>query len=281
MKKFVLLSLLCCYFCHSRAQVPIFFSTEYTSLAVPELFIGELSYLDPAKLTTQYKPVDGLKHDFTLLPSLSAAISTVTIYKQTTGGTLTIAGQSVSAKNEHYVVIYDFTQTQQVRAPQTDGSLVSGLIGISVRMTAKIYTKNKGINLANLFGIGLAASQDKLTGSLEVKVFGLSSQKINEIIPVTSDLSSSTIQNCLTSVATIKSHMYDPETRVSPYLLAFNHTGSGSANSKQTLSKDFNTISEELIRYSPLNNRPAIKQPAENKPAEKEPAKGKPADGNK
>lgn len=234
----------------SRAG-PHVFTTDYTALTVPELYTGDLSYMDPTALTTQYKLVDGLKHDATMLPSLSAAISTVSIYKQSLGGGLTIAGQSVSAKNEDYVVIYDFTQTQQVRTTHPDGTVVSGLIGVSVRMTAKIHTKDKGINLANLFGIGLAASQNKITGSLEVKVFGLSSQKINEIIPVTSDLSSSTIQNCLTSVATIKSHMYDAETRVTPYLLAFNVAGTKDDKTNQTLPKDFKTITEDIKNFKP------------------------------
>lgn len=228
----------------TSAQNPEF-TTEYTSLTVPELFHGELSYLDTQTRTTKFQKTDGLKHDKSLLPSFAGAISAVTIYKEDIGGNLSVSGQTLSLNNSNYVVIYDFTQTQQVAIPRVDKSVISGLIGVSVRMTARVHTKKKDINLANLFGIGLAANQNKLTGSLEVKVFGLSSQKINEIIPVTTDLSTGSIQNCLAAVATIKSHMYDNDTFVTPYWLAYNATGS-SIPDRENIIEGFRDYSEKF-----------------------------------
>lgn len=204
----------------------IFFTTSYTALTIPQLYHGDLFFLDPTSGTTKKEKTDDLKHDKNLLPSLSLITSAVTIYQSDESGNLTLMGQSISASNSDYVVIYDFSQTQQLSFI-LDDNMISGLIGVAVRMTAKLHTKKKGINLSNLFGVGIAASQNKLIGSLEVKSYGIESKTVNEIIPVPTDLSTGTIQNALSAVATIKSHIYDPETYITPLWLAYNITSIG------------------------------------------------------
>lgn len=234
---------------YCNAQGTDFFTTEYTSLTVPQIFNGKLNFIDSAALTTNQIDVNALKHNNSLLPSLPLVISAVTIYQSSVSGSLTLTTNSISAKDENYVVIYDFTQTQQISLPpQADGSVVSGLIGISVRMTAKIHTKKKGINLSNLFGIGISASQDKLVGSLEVKAFGMSSQKINELIPVPTDLSTGTIQNALSAVATIKSHIYDTDTRITPLWLAFTVTGNKTKSDIGNII-DFGKLTNDIYNF--------------------------------
>ena len=86
-------------------------------------------------------------------------------------------------------------------------------------MVAKIKTKKVGINLSSPFD--LVANFEKIEGSLEVRVSGIGSQKINNLIPTTSDLSPSSISSALQSVATIKSHIYDTETIITPQILAY------------------------------------------------------------
>src|SRR6266700_1581647 len=217
------------------------FTTEYTSIPIPQGYHGDLSYLgSDLKITS--KKTDEVDHNSTLLPSFPLVISAVTILQSDKSGVLSVAGQSISASNSNYVVIYDFTQTQQITIPQKDGSNISVLVGIAVRMIAKVHTKKSGINLSNLFGIGLAASQNKLVGSLEVKAFGMSSQKINEILPVPTDLSTGTIQTALSAVATIKSHIYDTDTKITPLFIAFNVT----AGEKGKIQFDFQHIYDQI-----------------------------------
>jgi hypothetical protein len=243
MKKIFFITMVIAFSHHAKSQ-NAFFTTEYSSLTVPQIYHGNVSFINSGTVTSSQQNVDGLKHDNTILPSFPLVISAVTIYQSSASGTLTLASSSVSAKDENYIVLYDFTQTQQLTLPpDANGSIVGGLIGISVRMTARIHTKKKGINLGNLFGLGISASQDKLTGSLEVKAFGMSSQKINELIPVPADLSTGTIQNALSAVATIKSHIYDDENKITPLWLAFNITGS---HKKEI---DFDKITNDIQNY--------------------------------
>ena len=134
------------------------------------------------------------------------------------GGELSILGVGISAKNETYQVIYDFSQTQTLIS-DSDSNYESILVGVGVRMVAKIKTKKAGINLSSPFS--LVADIKKIEGSLEVRVSGIGSQKINGLIPTTSDLSPASISNALQAVATIKSHIYDTETIINPQILAY------------------------------------------------------------
>ena len=157
-------------------------------------------------------------HDTSLLNSFTNIVSNVTVYKINEKGELNLAKIGISRKNETYQVIYDFSQTQTITAQESE-NIESLLVGVGVRMVAKVKTKKKGINLTSLFG--LTANLNKIEGSLEVRVSGIGSKRINDIIPTTADLSSSSISTALQAVATIKSHIYNEGTIITPQILAY------------------------------------------------------------
>lgn len=190
-------------------------TSTFISLPVPQHFDGQLFLIKDDK-TIEQKKISDVKHDNTLLSSLPNIVSSVTVYQVDEDGSLTLLGNSISAKKSVYEVIYDFTQTQSIELP--DGTFA--LVGISVRMVAKVRTTSSGINLSSIEGLGIAASRKKVSGSLEVRTVGIGSLKINAVIPVTTDLSPASISNALQSVATIKSHIYDTETVITPQFLA-------------------------------------------------------------
>lgn len=202
------------------AQSDTAFIQTFTSLEVPQAYHGELMYLQ-ADGTVTKKNADEVKHDKTYLGSFPGLVSSVTIYQVNNEGGLTLLGNSLSAKGSKYIVIYDYTQTQTIELKDVANANYHALIGVSVRMVARVNTKSAKINIANLYGLGIAASRDKVTGSLEVRVNGINSQKVNELIPVTADLSQASIGTALQSVAMIKSHIYDAETVITPQFLAW------------------------------------------------------------
>ncbi len=87
-------------------------------------------------------------------------------------------------------------------------------------MVAKVQTKSAGLNLSSIEGLGIAANNNKVNGSLEVRSVGISWDKLNTSIPVTTDLSPASISNALQTVATIKSHIYDADVKITPQFLA-------------------------------------------------------------
>ncbi len=210
------------------------FTSDYIALTVPHHYYGKIYHVDSiSKMVTQ-KNIHDLPHDKNLLDSFTNLVSNVTVYSMKGDGELSIVGVGVSAKGENYQVIYDFSQTQTVLV---DGeNYQTFLVGVSVRMVAK-FTAFKGkINLSSPFG--LVANIDKLEGSLEVRVSGIGSRKINDLIPTTSDLSPSSIATALQAVATIKSHIYDKETIITPQVLAFSRvTQDLEKNIKDTNNK--------------------------------------------
>ncbi|WP_299113043.1 hypothetical protein [uncultured Winogradskyella sp.] len=196
-----------------------FHTTDLISIAVPTIYEGNIKYLDTNKRKT-WVDVDDVAHDNTLLHSLSDILSSVTVYKTNREGSLTLIGNSISAKDETYKVIYDFSQTQTI-----EGDSIKKSIGVAVRMIAEITTSKRGLDLTNLFKLSVDAEKENISGSLTVRSIGISSQKVNQSIPTTTDLSPASIATALQTVATIKSSIYDNETRITPYLIGFSVHG--------------------------------------------------------
>jgi hypothetical protein len=216
MKQILFISLIGLFITNVQAQT--FFTSDYIALTVPQHYEGTIWHINDS-LKQELTEVKDLKNNNKLLNSFPNTVSNVTVYKVTADGELKFAGIGISGKNEVYQVIYDFSQTQTITWNE-DGTNQSVLIGVGVRMVAKVKTKKAGINLASPFG--LVANIEKVEGSLEVRVTGISSRKINELIPTTTDLSPSSISVALQAVATIKSHIYDAETIITPQYLAYN-----------------------------------------------------------
>lgn len=195
------------------------FTSDYIALTVPVQYQGEISYINDS-LIRETKYVNSLKHNYTLLNSFPNTVSNVTVYKLTEEGKMEYAGFGITGENEVYQVIYDFSQTQTINWKDDDGIDKSVLVGVGVRIVVKLKANKEGINLSSL--MSLAANDDKLEGSLEVRVTGIGSRQINELIPTTTKLSPSAISAALQAVATIKSHVYDKTTIITPQYLAYN-----------------------------------------------------------
>lgn len=196
------------------------FTSDYMGMTSPLNYTGKISFVSRDN-TISIATVDSLKHDKSLLPSFSNLVSNVTTYELNDDGQLKIVGIGLSAKSKNYLVIYDFIQSQTLFGNDTTNHNTI-LVGISIRMIAKINTKKAGINISSPFG--LVADADKIEGSLEICVNGAASQKINSIVPTTLDLSAASIATALQAVASIKSHIYDDETIITPKILAYSNS---------------------------------------------------------
>jgi hypothetical protein len=242
MKKILILALIvfisnsCATFKTSKTQNNLKFnSTDFISLTVPTIYEGDISYIDESLRTKKHVDVNSVKHDKTLLNSFPDIVASVTVYKINTGGSVTLLGNSVSTKNETYKVIYDFSQTQTIQEDKIKKS-----VGIAIRMIAEVTTEKKGLILTDIFDIGFNAEKEKLTGSLTVRSIGLSSQKVNQSIPTTTDLSPASIATALQSVATIKSSIYDSETYIIPHIIGFSVGG----------NTEMESVEEEINKMS-------------------------------
>src|SRR5690606_32243655 len=105
-------------------------------------------------------------------------------------------------------------------ASLTEGSdadvIVPVYVGVGLRLTANITVLKGEVNLGNLFAIGGEASSEKISGTLVVQTLGISGKTISASIPMPSEINSTTIQNAILALGTIKAVMYENDTRITP-----------------------------------------------------------------
>ncbi len=94
-------------------------------------------------------------------------------------------------------------------------------VGVGLRIQASVTVLKDSVNLGSLYGLGVAASQNKLSGTLVIQSLGISGENISPIIPIPDRINESTIQTAMQSLATIKSKIYDNKTKITPQVVAF------------------------------------------------------------
>lgn len=101
-------------------------------------------------------------------------------------------------------------------------------VGVGLRFTATITVNQGTVDLGNLFALGLAAEAKKVTGTLVIQTLGISGKDISALIPMPSQINTTTIQNAIMSLSTIKAKSYDDTAEVNPRILGFyNNIGGG------------------------------------------------------
>lgn len=99
-------------------------------------------------------------------------------------------------------------------------SIVPLYVGVGLRITADVSVKSDTLNL-DMFGLGIAASQGKVSGTLVVQTLGISGENITSLLPMPSELNQTTIQNCIVALGSIKSQMYNSKTILAPRVLGY------------------------------------------------------------
>lgn len=153
-------------------------------------------------------------------------------------------------KNKSYIVILDYikynTKPFQIKnefksnqissRPQKDTIVVPVYVGVGLRLTASINVKESGVDLSNFYGLGLAAQQQKINGTLVIQTLGVSGASVSSLIPMPSELNSTTIQNAILSLGAIKAKMYEEDTLLHPRILGYYNNYVGSLTTNEFIS---------------------------------------------
>lgn len=125
---------------------------------------------------------------------------------------------SVTKKGHTYVVSMDYTKYTSVRMNEGDDESSKELfdhytiivkVGIGIRVTASFIAAEDSIRIGSLYGIGLAAQQNKISGTLKVQTIGISGKDISSLIPMPSEINVTTIQDAIQAIGGIKAKIYD------------------------------------------------------------------------
>lgn len=110
-------------------------------------------------------------------------------------------------------------------------------VGIGLRLSATVRVNSGNVDLGNLFALGVAAEAKQITGTLVIQTLGISGENISSIIPMPNQINTTTIQNAIMALGSIKAKMYQREVRVNPRIVGFyNNVGGGKATANQFIS---------------------------------------------
>lgn len=144
-----------------------------------------------------------------------------TISQVDVNGDLKAGPGTFSTKNSKYRITMDYMKYSTLMIGDTanrrDGF---ARVGVGLRVILSVFASKSNIALTDLFSIGFAAEAGHLSGSLMIEIIGLKSNEVTSAIPLPSEINPTTIQLVMSSMATIKSKVYDPQTELIPQIVA-------------------------------------------------------------
>jgi hypothetical protein len=219
---------------------------------------------DPPSYEGQKCPVDKTR----LLDALPDETMRIAVGSVSDSGHIRYGPATLGTSGSSYVVVLDYTLTQtkpmsiavrdstlrvldpeqvqeftesQSRTAQTDRSRLTYVpvyLGVGLRLTANVVVRSGTVNLGNLLAIGAAAQENRVSGTMVVQTLGISGAGVSALLPMPSDINTTTIQAAIQSLGAIKTKLYDDSTaklfiRVIGY---YNTLGDGQASSARFIS---------------------------------------------
>lgn len=204
-----------------------------------------------------YHPLDPLPvyptvHKSQFLEAMPDETIRIAVATVSGDGGLTFGPAKIGVEGKNYVVVLDYikfgTESFGVKLSEKDNKgeriatlveaskaseadvVVPVYIGVGLRLTANIYVKKGNINLGSLFALGAAAEAEQISGTLVIQTLGVSGSEISGLIPMPGEISESTVQNAILSLASVKAKIYDSKTSITPRVVGvYNNLGGGEA----------------------------------------------------
>lgn len=202
--------------------------------------------LDPLPVDVHLngKKIDPLTKQKEVLNTLSDETIRLVMGEVEGGGHISYGAAKIGYKGHSYEIIIDYMKFQtypklfkySVKDNKTsiynlvedlpsgttvDENILPLYVGVGLRLKASITVNEGSVDLGNLFAIGMAAQAKKVTGTLVVQTLGISGDKITGLIPMPTEISPTSIQNAIMALATIKSKIYDTDTKITPRTIGF------------------------------------------------------------
>jgi len=128
---------------------------------------------------------------------------------------------TLSTKNTSYKVTMDYMKFATLAQENSNGSFIGfNRVGVGLRLVSLLTATESGINIGDLSSIGMAARAGTIKGTLMIEVVGINSKEVTTLLPLPSEINQTTIQNAMQALATIKSKIYDEETKLYPQVMA-------------------------------------------------------------
>jgi hypothetical protein len=193
--------------------------------------------IDPIPIELEANQVfaDQIDNKF-ILAALPDETMRLAVGSYNVSGGVSYGPASSSYSKGEYVVILDYTkcttvpvyaladENNQVTILEDDDAagVVPVYAGVGLRLKANITVQKGSVNLGSLMALGAAVEADQASGSLVVQTLGISGESISNLLPMPSEISVSTIQNCIVALGSIKAKMHEEDTQITPRIIGFN-----------------------------------------------------------
>jgi hypothetical protein len=188
--------------------------TDVTFTAIQPIACPYITTPTSAGLVNIYFAEKTPKEVNELLPLEQAFVS---IRKVQADGGIGFATAKLSGEKGSYEVFLDYIK---YRDETTTDSKKRVRVGVGARIIARVTTKKVNLDLGSIFAIGLAFKAGSIEGQVEVLKIGIDSEKVSALMPPPSDLSDTALQNAMQAAATIRAMLYDPNTKLTPFIIA-------------------------------------------------------------
>lgn len=149
------------------------------------------------------------------------------IFTMDKNGALQFSPISLSKKSNVYIVKFDYIKytTLPVKKDSNLGEIVGvARVGVGIRIEATLEAKKKDINVTDLYGLGMAASNNGIKGNLMISIMGIESEEVTATFPVNAEITPTSIQTALQAMAVVKQAIYDKDTHLTPQVLEIKYT---------------------------------------------------------
>lgn len=184
-----------------------------------------------------------------LLPLHSAR---VTVRKLDSSANVSYLTSSVNSEAGTYEVVMDFMK-YRVDSVVDKSGFYSGdaIVGVGLRIRSSVQSSNTEVNFSSLVNLGVEAKRGNITGSIAVDVYGIDSPDVTNLIPLSTELDQTSIQQALQGLAAIKAVMGKDGTRFYPHVLGVRQD---KPNQRATIQGkasvySYTSSSEQLRQY--------------------------------
>lgn len=252
MRKFILTTVLFVFSVTMSAQQPVKSLLDIRAvnpenyidfIPIPPIQINmDVLALDSNNVASGQKPLSMSSNKKIVLSYLSNESLETTLQFIDDRGNVKYLYSGTAIAKGNYKVVIDFNKymIEALKDSVATGCIGYVKIGVGLRLIANIYSKSDNVNLSSLSAIAKASQDGLINGSLSYEILGLESSQITSIIPISTEISASSVNASLQAISILRSKIHDTETRLYPQAIAIKHSNC-----------DLNSITNILIgQYS-------------------------------
>ncbi|WP_299627559.1 hypothetical protein [uncultured Tenacibaculum sp.] len=186
-------------------------TTKFSSIDIEKKASANyLNFVDAKKKNSHYEVIfDWIKY---------SSIHALAIDSINNKAKLILKKDDFTIITDQEINLLNNTDSDFIRETESKYDIVKIIMGVGIRMTAKIKVKKRNLSITDVFGLGAEASDGNIEGSIEINTLGITGESVTSLVPLPTEINKSTIQSLLSNVAAIREKIYTMERNPESFL---------------------------------------------------------------